>query len=567
MRLLFFGLVLLCVSSVWSATNEGNSTEDGSVDGSTKDITVCIVCVNLADQSEEEDETNPSETNTNDPEISNSERKQKWKKKWLIRREKNRFGGVPHHHQHHHHHHSRWSKKVQRLHDRKIRWNEKKKSFKKIQFSERSSQTDQLNNAMDKMLAHFTETLSSGNSTFTLRLDKPHMDMKIVPWTFVELEQKNASNVTEVIPGSKKATKEEAETTDADVDDNEDDANTEDDSKQVPPNTEDESQTSAETNTVKEDANKAAEDDSDDDDDDDEEEAISEASANVTCLANNGTRRYYLTSKPSPVVQSDGAVEYHLKLLSEEEIQCRNVSTTEQAAEIENEDSEPKMSKKRQRAYAKRYSRRSFTRVEGMELIERNGDVMIGSRENSSIQVVDVQLQVGPLTFIMNKKVAYPFRKSRVAFPPLMARLRLKISEGQLLSAKFKPKKIKPSEAIVSLQLKENEALISTQQVIARLVGYLSQETTYAWNSGYLLRRLKGKFKQLYIGKTGHKKIEFNNEDAKKLVELLTAQSVGSTSGQQQSSTEHPTTDMPRLNEVEQIEILPAVSTSRPIAQ
>ena len=85
------------------------------------------------------------------------------------------------------------------------------------------------------------------------------------------------------------------------------------------------------------------------------------------------------------------------------------------------------MSKKRQRAYAKRYSRRSFTRVEGMELIERNGDVMIGSRENSSIQVVDVQLQVGPLTFIMNKKVAYPFRKSRVAFPPLMARLRLKV--------------------------------------------------------------------------------------------------------------------------------------------
>jgi hypothetical protein len=47
----------------------------------------------------------------------------------------------------------------------------------------------------------------------------------------------------------------------------------------------------------------------------------------------------------------------------------------------------------------------------------------------------------------------------------------------------------------------------------------------------------------------------------------LTAQSIGSTSGQQQSSTEHPTTDMPRLNEVEQIEILPAVSTSRPIAQ
>lgn len=93
----------------------------------------------------------------------------------------------------------------------------------------------------------------------------------------------------------------------------------------------------------------------------------------------------------------------------------------------EDEGKEPKMSKRRQRAYAKRYSRRSFTRVEGAESIERNGDVMIGSRENCSVQVVDVQLKIGPITFIMNKKVAYPFRKSRVAFPALMARLRLKV--------------------------------------------------------------------------------------------------------------------------------------------
>ena len=87
------------------------------------------------------------------------------------------------------------------------------------------------------------------------------------------------------------------------------------------------------------------------------------------------------------------------------------------------------MSKRRQRVYAKRYSRRSFTRVEGAELIERNGDVMIGSRENCSVQVVDAQLKIGPLTFIMDKKVAFPFRKSRVAFPPLMARLRLKVKK------------------------------------------------------------------------------------------------------------------------------------------
>jgi len=571
MRLIFLGVVLLCVSSAVSITvTKGKSTEENDLaDDSTKNVTVCIVCVSVADdQSDEEEEANPSETNTNDHETSNSEKKQKWKKKWQLRREKNRF--ADHHHHHHQHHQHRWTQKVRRLHERKNRWNEKKKFFKKIQFSDRSSRTDQLNDALDKILAHFTETLSSGNSTFTLRLDKPHVDMKIVPWTFVnvttvELEKTYQSNMTnEIMTGSKNATKEEK--AEVDVDENEDDGNTEDDSKQVPTNAEDEPHTSAETDVVKEEANKVAEDD-DDDDDDDEDEAISETSANVTCLTNNSTRRYYLTSKPSPAVLSDGAVEYYLKLLSEEEIQCSNRSTTE-PTELENEGHEPKMSKKRQRAYAKRYSRRSFARVEGTELIERNGDVMIGSRENSSIQIVDVQLRVGPLTFIMDKKVAYPFRKSRVAFPPLMTRLRLKISEGQLLSARFKPKKIKPSEAIVSLQLKENEALISTEQVIGRFVGYLSQETTSAWNSGYLLRRLKGKFKQLYIGKTVSKKIEFNNENARKLVELLTAYSVSSTSDQQQPSTEHPsTTDIPIPNELDQIEILPVISTSMPITQ
>lgn len=135
------------------------------------------------------------------------------------------------------------------------------------------------------------------------------------------------------------------------------------------------------------------------------------------------------------------------------------------------------------------------------------------------------------------------------------------------MSARFKPKKIQPSEAIVTLQLKENEALISTEQVIAKLVGYLSQETTSAWNSGYLLRRLKGKFKQLYIGKTVHKKIEFNNEDARKLVELLTAHSLSSISDQQKPSAEHPTTYAPVLNELEEVEVLPSFTTSRPITQ
>jgi hypothetical protein len=64
-----------------------------------------------ADQSEEEEEANPSEANAHH-ETSHSERKQKWRKKWLLRREKNRF--MDHHHRHPHQE-QKWNKKGKNL--------------------------------------------------------------------------------------------------------------------------------------------------------------------------------------------------------------------------------------------------------------------------------------------------------------------------------------------------------------------------------------------------------------------------------------------------------------------
>lgn len=555
------GLVIFCFSSVLSNSIEGNRSEDSLTDVSVKEAKICIICV-TTDQSEEEEEPNPSEIGSINPDAatSNLERRQKWKKKWLHRREKNRF--IDHHHHHHHHHH-RWSKKAKRIEERKNRLaNGNKKFYSKIQYKERSSHTDQLNDAMDKMLTLFSQTLNNGNSTFHLRLSKPQEDMKIVPWMFVQLDSSAVSGEKRITGGSENANKLETPEveTDNDVDDNEDDVNAEGDSK-VSTDMEEESQTSAEVSNAKEGANKSADDD--DDDDDDEEDAVSETSANVSCVENNNSKRFNLISKPSPVMLPDGATEYYVKLLSQQEIQCTNGSSVEPSTGLSKvEGKDQKMSRKQRRAHARRYSRKTFTRVEGVELIERSGDVMTGSRENSSVHVVDVQLQIGPLTFVIEKKAAYPFKKSRVAFPALMARLRLKVLDGQLMSARFKPKKIQPSEAVVSLQLGQDDELPGTEQVVARLVGYLSQETTNAWNTGYLLRRLKGRFKQLYIGKTAHKKIDFTNEDAKVLVKLL----LESTSDQKQPSTEHPLTDAPAQN-FQNSEVLSEISTSRPLIQ
>lgn len=155
--------------------------------------------------------------------------------------------------------------------------------------------------------------------------------MKIVPWTFVQLDSATSSEkrITSESVNANKLEEPEAET-DSDVEDNEDDENTEDDSK-VSTNTEDESQSSAEVKTTKEGLAKPTDDD--DDDDDEEEETVSETAANPNCLENN--KPFQLISNPSPVALSDGATEYYVKLLSQQQINCRNGSRTEPPTELQ----------------------------------------------------------------------------------------------------------------------------------------------------------------------------------------------------------------------------------------
>ncbi len=109
--------------------------------------------------------------------------------------------------------------------------------------------------------------------------------------------------------------------------------------------------------------------------------------------------------------------------------------------------------------------------------------------------------------------------------------------------------KIRPHEVIVSIQSKEEDNLPTSLEA-ARLVTYLSNETTNAWNSGYLLRRLKRRFKHLYMSKTDDKKAqdkkekekkaeskktEFHFEEARKLVHSLVLPAIA-----QQPSTATP---------------------------
>jgi len=63
--------------------------------------------------------------------------------------------------------------------------------------------------------------------------------------------------------------------------------------------------------------------------------------------------------------------------------------------------------------------------VEGLELIQRDGDVMIGSKVNSSVRIFDVRIKVGPIKFVLKESTDVPISKSNVTSPILFARLRL----------------------------------------------------------------------------------------------------------------------------------------------
>lgn len=84
-------------------------------------------------------------------------------------------------------------------------------------------------------------------------------------------------------------------------------------------------------------------------------------------------------------------------------------------------------SKRERNGPHRRNSRRPVVQVEGLENIQRNGDALIGSRDNSSAHIIDVQLEIGPIHFIMDQRANFLFQQSRVSSPTLAARLRLTV--------------------------------------------------------------------------------------------------------------------------------------------
>lgn len=92
------------------------------------------------------------------------------------------------------------------------------------------------------------------------------------------------------------------------------------------------------------------------------------------------------------------------------------------------------------------------------------------------------------------------------------------------MMARFKPTKISPNESVVTIRVAKGKNLPTDSQ-LATTVTHLSQELSRSWNTGYLLRRVKRQFKQLYVTKTWNKnsrKAErVHSEEAKKLTQAF----------------------------------------------
>ena len=282
--------------------------------------------------------------------------------------------------------------------------------------------------------------------------------MTTSPWSFVVFNEKaNTTNATEgrksgrpAVSVPKEETVEVAPTDEEEEEEEEDDnTNPEEDKKSYV------TQDEAEINIVTERPIEASaieefgttEDDDDDDGDDDDDEDNDAISGNVTLPAS--IAKFNLTDKYSPVAFPDGTVEYNLKMLSEEEIQLRkevpapkkkrdasvlqqqliHSETTSEEGRSKSRPYSRKMKRKHMRTTGRRYSRKTRIQLEGIQLIERIGDVLLGSRENSTNRIIDIQLQIGPIQFVINEVTSLTLQ-SRVTFPALMARLRLTVGNN-----------------------------------------------------------------------------------------------------------------------------------------
>lgn len=354
-----------------------------------------------------------------------------------------------------------------------------------ITFLPRSEMTDQLNQVMDDTFAIYSQQLTY--KTFNLKVRNMAPNLKIQPWAYLTKQSPEESerrtkreNTVATVEDDKAAT------VDLEEDDDEDDEEGDEDvALELDMETEDQQ---------KEDHNE------DHDEDDDDNEADEEM---VKFTAGNDTSHsgFAFSQTPEPLAIDDKTVEYNFKLLSANDIDTvQDVGTGSNS-----EDASARSGRKSQQGKFQRTPKRPNAVVEGLEKIQRMGDVMVGTK-NATMRIFDVPIEVGPIRFVMKDSAQLELKNSRVESPVLSARLRLTEKNGKIVMARIRPTKIHRSRSVVTAVLPSRSGAPSKRQS-ARLVTHLSKEMARIWNTGYLLRRTGRRFKQL-INNNGTEPVE-----------------------------------------------------------
>jgi hypothetical protein len=93
-------------------------------------------------------------------------------------------------------------------------------------------------------------------------------------------------------------------------------------------------------------------------------------------------------------------------------------------------DNSRKMRRKQHRGRGRfplRLPRRTNAIVTGLEHVRREGDVMIGDKDNTTT-VIDAIIEMGPVEITMKGSAEPNMRKAKATTPPLQAKLRLAVS-------------------------------------------------------------------------------------------------------------------------------------------
>jgi len=364
-----------------------------------------------------------------------------------------------------------------------------------ITFLPRSEITDKVNQVIDDMFALYSQ--ESTHKTFNLKVRNMAPNLKIQPWAYLT-KQSPEDSERRIKREHTVATDEdeEVETIDLEEDDEEDDDETdEEDDEQAAQ----EQEAETEDQQIEDQDEDQDENQDEDDDNESEEEMVTFTTGNDTSLSG-----FAFSQTPQPLAIDDETVEYYYKLLSESDLD----TVQDVGNGSDSEDASARSGRKSQQGKFQRTPERPNAVVEGLEKIQRMGDVMVGIK-NATIRIFDVPIQVGPIRFVMKDSAQLELKNSRVESPVLSARLRLKEKNGKIVMARIRPTKINRSRSVVTAVLPSRSGAPSKRQS-ARLVTHLSKEMARIWNTGYLMRRTALRFKH------------FSNNNGTELVETTT---------------------------------------------